>query len=132
LNSITWKRRAYPIGLASSPSVCCAGDNPTARNRKCWRPAKFFSFDRRGAAIPSYTPLPVPAVAGARRHRFQRSVAEPPIRSPFSPLRRSRINVSTMRSRIAVASLTGMIPVYLVGLFMQRWLIGGLTAGGIR
>lgn len=34
--------------------------------------------------------------------------------------------------QMAVASLTGIIPVYLIGLFAQRWLIGGLTAGSIK
>ncbi|RUV23753.1 carbohydrate ABC transporter permease [Mesorhizobium sp. M7A.F.Ca.MR.245.00.0.0] len=34
--------------------------------------------------------------------------------------------------QMAVASLTGIIPVYLIGLFAQRWLIGGLTAGSVK
>jgi multiple sugar transport system permease protein len=33
---------------------------------------------------------------------------------------------------MAVASLTGIIPVYLIALFAQRWLVGGLTMGGIK
>lgn len=34
--------------------------------------------------------------------------------------------------QMAAASLTGMIPVYLLAVFMQRWLIGGLTQGSIK
>lgn len=34
--------------------------------------------------------------------------------------------------QMAVASLMGIIPVYLIGLFAQRWLIGGLTAGSVK
>lgn len=34
--------------------------------------------------------------------------------------------------QMAVASLTGIVPVYLLSLFAQRWLIGGLTAGGVK
>jgi multiple sugar transport system permease protein len=34
--------------------------------------------------------------------------------------------------QMAVASLTGILPVYLIGLFAQRFLIGGLTAGSIK
>jgi len=34
--------------------------------------------------------------------------------------------------QMAAASLTGMIPVYLVALFFQRGLIRGLTGGAIR
>jgi multiple sugar transport system permease protein len=34
--------------------------------------------------------------------------------------------------QMAVASITGIIPVYLIALFAQRWLVGGLTAGGIK
>ncbi|MDQ0393594.1 carbohydrate ABC transporter permease [Labrys monachus] len=34
--------------------------------------------------------------------------------------------------QMAVASLTGIVPVYLIGLFAQRFLIGGLTAGSIK
>ncbi len=31
--------------------------------------------------------------------------------------------------QMAVASLTGMVPVYAAGIVLQRWLIGGLTGG---
>jgi multiple sugar transport system permease protein len=34
--------------------------------------------------------------------------------------------------QMAVASLTAIIPVYFVALLFQRWLIGGLTAGGVK
>lgn len=34
--------------------------------------------------------------------------------------------------QMAVASLSGIIPVYFVALFFQRWLIGGLTQGGVK
>jgi multiple sugar transport system permease protein len=34
--------------------------------------------------------------------------------------------------QMAAASLTGMIPVYLVALFFQRWLIRGLTSGAVK
>jgi multiple sugar transport system permease protein len=34
--------------------------------------------------------------------------------------------------QMAVASITGIIPVYLIGLFAQRWLVGGLTTGSIK
>jgi multiple sugar transport system permease protein len=34
--------------------------------------------------------------------------------------------------QMAAASLTGMIPVYLVALFFQRWLIRGLTLGAVK
>lgn len=34
--------------------------------------------------------------------------------------------------QMAVASLTAIIPVYFVALIFQRWLIGGLTAGGVK
>lgn len=34
--------------------------------------------------------------------------------------------------QMAVASLTGIVPVYLIGLFAQKWLIGGLTAGSVK
>jgi multiple sugar transport system permease protein len=34
--------------------------------------------------------------------------------------------------QMAVASLTGIIPIYLIGLFAQRWLVSGLTAGSIK
>jgi multiple sugar transport system permease protein len=34
--------------------------------------------------------------------------------------------------QMAVASLTGIIPVYFIGLVAQRWLVGGLVAGGVK
>lgn len=34
--------------------------------------------------------------------------------------------------QMAVASLTAIVPVYFVALIFQRWLIGGLTAGGVK
>jgi multiple sugar transport system permease protein len=34
--------------------------------------------------------------------------------------------------QIAVASLVGMAPVYLLAVFFQRWLIRGLTSGAVR
>jgi multiple sugar transport system permease protein len=34
--------------------------------------------------------------------------------------------------QMAAASLTGMIPVYLVAIFFQRWLIRGLTHGAVK
>lgn len=34
--------------------------------------------------------------------------------------------------QMAVASLTAIIPVYFIALVFQRWLIGGLTAGGVK
>ncbi|GAA4187449.1 carbohydrate ABC transporter permease [Gryllotalpicola kribbensis] len=37
-----------------------------------------------------------------------------------------------MYGQMAAASFTGMIPVYLLALFMQRWLIGGLTQGSVK
>ncbi|MFC3274249.1 carbohydrate ABC transporter permease [Agromyces mediolanus] len=37
-----------------------------------------------------------------------------------------------MFGQMAAASLTGMIPVYLLALFLQRWLVGGLTQGSIK
>lgn len=37
-----------------------------------------------------------------------------------------------MFGQMAAASLTGIIPVYLLALFAQRWLIGGLTQGSIK
>ncbi|MGM1030322.1 MAG: carbohydrate ABC transporter permease [Actinomycetota bacterium] len=37
-----------------------------------------------------------------------------------------------MFGQMAAASLTGMIPVYLLALFMQRWLVGGLTHGSVK
>lgn len=37
-----------------------------------------------------------------------------------------------MFGQMAAASLTGIIPVYLLALFAQRWLIGGLTQGSVK
>jgi ABC-type glycerol-3-phosphate transport system permease component len=34
--------------------------------------------------------------------------------------------------RMAVASLARIAPVYLIGLFAQRWLVSELTAGSIK
>lgn len=34
--------------------------------------------------------------------------------------------------QMAAASLTGMAPVYLLAIFFQRWLIGGLTSGAVK
>ncbi|NYD67624.1 carbohydrate ABC transporter permease [Agromyces atrinae] len=34
--------------------------------------------------------------------------------------------------KIAAASLIGVIPVFAVAVFLQRWLIGGLTTGAVR
>jgi multiple sugar transport system permease protein len=34
--------------------------------------------------------------------------------------------------QMAAASLTGMVPVYILALFFQRWLIRGITAGGVK
>jgi multiple sugar transport system permease protein len=34
--------------------------------------------------------------------------------------------------QMAVASITGIVPVYLIALFAQRWLVGGLTVGGMK
>ena len=34
--------------------------------------------------------------------------------------------------QMAVASLSGVIPVYLLALFAQRWLVEGLSHGGIK
>lgn len=34
--------------------------------------------------------------------------------------------------QMAAASLTGIVPVYLLAVFFQRWLIGGLTNGAIK
>ena len=33
---------------------------------------------------------------------------------------------------MAVASLIGIVPVYLLAMFFQRWLIRGLTAGSTK
>ncbi len=37
-----------------------------------------------------------------------------------------------MFGQMAAASLAGLIPVYLLALFLQRWLIGGLTQGSVK
>lgn len=37
-----------------------------------------------------------------------------------------------MFGQMAAASLAGIIPVYLLALFMQKWLVGGLTQGSIK
>lgn len=37
-----------------------------------------------------------------------------------------------MFGQMAAASLAGMIPVYLLALFLQKWLIGGLTHGSVK
>lgn len=37
-----------------------------------------------------------------------------------------------MFGQMAAASLAGMIPVYLLALFLQKWLIGGLTQGSVK
>lgn len=34
--------------------------------------------------------------------------------------------------QMAAASLTGIVPVYLLAVFFQRWLVGGLTSGAIK
>lgn len=34
--------------------------------------------------------------------------------------------------QMAAASLTGMIPVYMLALFFQRWLVQGMTTGGVK
>ena len=34
--------------------------------------------------------------------------------------------------QMAVASLVGIAPLYFLGAFFQRWLIRGLTSGGVR
>ena len=34
--------------------------------------------------------------------------------------------------QMAAASLTGIVPVYIVALFFQRWLIKGLTHGAVK
>ncbi|WP_430592224.1 carbohydrate ABC transporter permease [Humidisolicoccus flavus] len=34
--------------------------------------------------------------------------------------------------RMAAAAFIGMVPVYILALFMQRWLIGGLTQGSVK
>ncbi len=37
-----------------------------------------------------------------------------------------------MFGQMAAACLTGIVPVYLLALFAQRWLIGGLTQGSVK
>jgi multiple sugar transport system permease protein len=37
-----------------------------------------------------------------------------------------------MFGQMAAASLAGMIPVYVLALLMQKWLIGGLTQGSVK
>lgn len=37
-----------------------------------------------------------------------------------------------MFGQTAAASLAGLLPVYLLALFLQRWLIGGLTQGSVK
>ncbi len=37
-----------------------------------------------------------------------------------------------MFGQMAAASLAGLIPVYLLALFLQKWLIGGLTQGSVK
>jgi multiple sugar transport system permease protein len=34
--------------------------------------------------------------------------------------------------KIAAASVIGVIPLFAVAVLLQRWLIGGLTSGGVR
>lgn len=34
--------------------------------------------------------------------------------------------------QMAAASLTAMLPVYLAAVFMQKWLVGGLTSGAVK
>ncbi len=34
--------------------------------------------------------------------------------------------------QMAAASMTAMIPVYVMALIMQKWLVGGLTSGGVK
>ncbi len=34
--------------------------------------------------------------------------------------------------KIAAASLIGVIPVFATAVFLQRWLVGGLTTGAVR
>jgi multiple sugar transport system permease protein len=37
-----------------------------------------------------------------------------------------------MFGQMAAASLSGLIPVYLLALFLQKWLVGGLTQGSVK
>lgn len=37
-----------------------------------------------------------------------------------------------MFGQMAAASLAGLLPVYLLALFLQKWLIGGLTQGSVK
>lgn len=37
-----------------------------------------------------------------------------------------------MFGQMAAASLAGLIPIYLLALFMQKWLVGGLTQGSVK
>ena len=37
-----------------------------------------------------------------------------------------------MFGQMAAASLSGLIPIYLLALFLQKWLVGGLTQGSIK
>ncbi|MFV0375618.1 carbohydrate ABC transporter permease [Microbacterium sp.] len=37
-----------------------------------------------------------------------------------------------MFGQMAAASLAGLIPVYLLALFLQKWLVGGLTQGAVK
>jgi len=37
-----------------------------------------------------------------------------------------------MFGQMAAASLSGLIPIYLLALFLQKWLVGGLTHGSIK
>lgn len=37
-----------------------------------------------------------------------------------------------MFGQMAAASLLGLIPIYLLALFLQKWLVGGLTQGSIK
>jgi multiple sugar transport system permease protein len=37
-----------------------------------------------------------------------------------------------MFGQMAAASLSGLIPIYLLALFMQKWLVGGLTQGSVK
>lgn len=37
-----------------------------------------------------------------------------------------------MFGQMAAASLSGLIPIYLLALFLQKWLVGGLTQGSVK